>query len=303
MLAIRLLLLSTFVLAGFAAATVFSELSNLPLDENDRLTEHFLLFAGNEECTQKVNDLELSFRDKAEVTGALKSIFFGEDVNPSCALACLERGVHQEQMPYPIQTQIIQDIDPNGIDYWTNQNCQQAEIGFLSYYEEVLEVRWIRPDTGERMKLSDLRRGERHTSWHNTFLGHSFEIYNPSTDNVIGEYNVIFNAIYPLGSPPPQIFSADPTKIIEATLKTEFDKAHRVKRTFTELGFNRGRLPNHLWGSISAYYYNNRNNKVQEEWIAKGLFVNWWERDVFFIPMPWKIKVTNRTTSLLFSIA
>jgi len=29
---------------------------------------------------------------------------------------------------------------------------------------------------------------------------------------------------------------------------------------------------------------------VIEEWDSKGLYVNWWERDVFFTPMPWELK-------------
>jgi len=54
-----------------------------------------------------------------------------------------------------------------------------------------------------------------------------------------------------------------------------------------------GRLPPDLWASISGYYYNNRNNKVLEEWGGKGLYVNWWETDVYFIPMPWDLKVIS----------
>lgn len=71
----------------------------------------------------------------------------------------------------------------------------------------------------------------------------------------------------------------------------EWNRAHRVTRTFTEFGFSKSRMPTDLWASISAYYYNNRDNKVLEEWESKGLYVNWWERDVFFIPMPWELKV------------
>lgn len=71
----------------------------------------------------------------------------------------------------------------------------------------------------------------------------------------------------------------------------EWNRAHRVSRTFTEFGFNKGRLPDDLWSSISGYYHNNRDHKVIEEWDSKGLYVNWWETDVFFIPMPWELKV------------
>jgi hypothetical protein len=79
--------------------------------------------------------------------------------------------------------------------------------------------------------------------------------------------------------------------MIKATLDSEWMKKNAVKRTFTDLGFNRGRLPHDLWGSISAYHYNNRNSKSLEEWYAKGVFVNWYDAPVYFIPMPWKLKV------------
>lgn len=75
----------------------------------------------------------------------------------------------------------------------------------------------------------------------------------------------------------------------------EWHRAHRVTRTFTAYGFNKGRLPLDLWGSISAYYYNNRDNRILEEWDSKGLYVNWWEVDVFFIPMAYELKVSTCT--------
>jgi hypothetical protein len=78
---------------------------------------------------------------------------------------------------------------------------------------------------------------------------------------------------------------------VEETFKMEWNRANRVTRTFTGLGFAKGRLPTELWSSISAYYYNNREHKIIEEWDSKGLYVNWWERDVYFIPMPWELKV------------
>ena len=75
------------------------------------------------------------------------------------------------------------------------------------------------------------------------------------------------------------------------TCHAEWSRANRVKRTFTEFGFSKGKLPVDLWASISSYYYNNRDHKVLEEWDTRGLYVNWWETDVFFIPMPWELKV------------
>ena len=56
---------------------------------------------------------------------------------------------------------------------------------------------------------------------------------------------------------------------IHDTLRAEWERSRRIKRTFTEFGFSKARVPDDLWGSISSYYYNNRNSKVREEWEKK----------------------------------
>ena len=74
------------------------------------------------------------------------------------------------------------------------------------------------------------------------------------------------------------------------TLHNEWRRHNRVTRTFSELGFKKGRLPDDLFASMGAFYYNNRHNKVNEEWKGKGVFVNWWETDCSFIQIPWEQK-------------
>jgi hypothetical protein len=76
-------------------------------------------------------------------------------------------------------------------------------------------------------------------------------------------------------------------------LKDEWDRALDVKRTFTDIGFARSKLPLDLFGSMSAYHYNNRDNMVPEEWNDGGVIVNWWEADVFMVHIPFELKVRN----------
>ncbi len=64
---------------------------------------------------------------------------------------------------------------------------------------------------------------------------------------------------------------------MRATLEGEYEQSQRVRRTFTEIGFAKGRLPNDLFNSISTYYYNNQRHLFREEWRNKGVFVNWWQ--------------------------
>jgi hypothetical protein len=59
------------------------------------------------------------------------------------------------------------------------------------------------------------------------------------------------------------------------------------------VGFNRGRLPADLYGSISGYHYNNRDNRVPEEWNDGGVIVNWWEAEVWMIHIPAELKVSG----------
>jgi len=56
------------------------------------------------------------------------------------------------------------------------------------------------------------------------------------------------------------------------------------------LGFKKARLPEDVFASIGSFYYNNRHNDVREEWNGKGVFVNWWETDCYFIQVPWDMK-------------
>ena len=74
-------------------------------------------------------------------------------------------------------------------------------------------------------------------------------------------------------------------------LQHEWDRSQRIKRTFTDVGFARGRLPPDLFSSMSSYYYNNRDNRIFEEWNSGGEVVNWWEANIHMVLMPWGLKV------------
>lgn len=82
-------------------------------------------------------------------------------------------------------------------------------------------------------------------------------------------------------------------KHVKRALDSEWKRHKVVKRTFSALAFDKGRLPDDMFASLGSYYYNNRNppHKVLEEWGShKGIFVNYWETDVNFIQIPWHLK-------------
>jgi hypothetical protein len=76
---------------------------------------------------------------------------------------------------------------------------------------------------------------------------------------------------------------------VKDTMHDEFDRQLQVKRTFSPLGFDKGKLPNDLFASMASYYYNNRHppHLVLEDWSSnEGIFVNFWETDIEFVHIP-----------------
>ena len=182
---------------------------------------------------------------------------------------------------------------------WTQQACQRADIGWVSYYNEPLTLFWLDPSDRRRIPQGELLHGERHTSWRNSYLGHEFEIVKSANhSDVVGVYPVKYAGFYALGSfevgPSTPARDQSRQKQIEATLRSEYERSRSVRRTFTADGFSKGnltRLDPLVWGSIQAYYRNNRaHGAVREEWDYKGLYVNWWESEVLLLTMPVALK-------------
>lgn len=179
----------------------------------------------------------------------------------------------------------------NKFENWAYKYCQASEMGFVSYHPNIITVFWLSIPDGKRFDVGKIGYGEKYTMWQSTTLGHRFELIDEVTGETIGTYESMYNTIHVIGK---QKTSVNPNldfKVqIEKTLDNEWARHHKVKRTFTEVGFDIGRMPRDLWNSISTYYYNNRHSKSLEEWDHKGLFVNWWESDVYFISIPWNLK-------------
>mmetsp|Transcript_5283 Transcript_5283/g.15350 ORF Transcript_5283/g.15350 Transcript_5283/m.15350 type:complete len:360 (-) Transcript_5283:39-1118(-) len=150
---------------------------------------------------------------------------------------------------------------------------------------------------GDRHKHPELKWGERNTIFVNTALGHKFLFEDPETKEVLLEHVVDFTGIRTIGEHPSPVDPNDEgyARNIQETLVHEWDRHKKVKRTFTELGFSKGRLPDDIFASMGAYHYNNDKYRALEEWENKGVFVNWWEVDVFFIQAPWELKLVWQT--------
>jgi hypothetical protein len=101
-------------------------------------------------------------------------------------------------------------------------------------------------------------------------VGHEFEMVDDVTKEVVGAYTIKQHSYFVIGKRESRRFERDVTADVEQTFVGEWARSRKVSRTFTELGFSIGKLPLDLWGSMSTYYYNNRENKIVEEWDHKG---------------------------------
>jgi hypothetical protein len=212
-------------------------------------------------------------------------------------MACIDVG-SAESLLTKLFPEKIYTLESNlTLSKWYLENCQAKEAGFISTLKNNADVYWISYD-GIRTKLSELIPGERNTLWQKTFLGHQFVVVDQQTNTDVLYYTIEFDSFIPVGelitvidrSFVPSGYSSLEEAIHE-TLDNEWKRSRTVKRAFSEVGFDKGRLPSDLFNSISTYYYNNRDNLFREEWNSKGLFVNWWEQDSHLITMPMNQKV------------
>jgi len=189
---------------------------------------------------------------------------------------------------------------PNIRDFLTSDSCGQVEYGFVNYHTNPVKVYWVDERTGQDVYNQELGVGERETSFITTFVGHKFRFYDtepnedPLTNEMLFELTVSNHGVVGIKNHvQPHVPKEGVEEEVRQTLNSEWKRHLRVKRTFSALGFDKGRLPDDMFASLGAYYYNNRNppHKVLEEWGRhKGVFVNYWETDVNFIQIPWHLK-------------
>lgn len=302
-LALSIPLLADPSIAATVGPTVTSLLDDLPYDENGKLETHLLVYPEN--CATTV---ALEFRHEhyygrvlRPVAGPAQDAYFSDTVHASprriedCRMACVDRGVDKSVVQYTMPEKHYDPAEFKMARDFLRERCEKVEFGFLSYHDRPVDLYWIRPADGERILNRKLEYGERKTQFISTFLGHRFVAEDEETKEVLLDMTVEYTGIIGIGDYKTMIQERHVEDEVRRTHMSEWNRHNRVKRTFSELGFKKGRLPNDLWASIGAYYYNNRDHKVREEWPGKGLFVNWWETDCFFIQIPWELKTKWQT--------
>lgn len=285
---------------------------DLQFDENNRLASYTLVFdATDEHCANVVTTrLQKHFintktdGERYQMAGITSEQelhrIFGDQPREGCRAACVERGVDRDLAGHVLPSQIYDSTEDKSLERWFVESCTKVEACVMNYHskDHPLETYWIKY-TGEKIHHMTLEYGNQHTRCFYTFLGHRFMAYDEKSDpenpRLIGELVIENTAVVAWGESPPSD-QRDPShnfdKEIERTLRHEWTRHNRITRTFSPLGFKKGRLPKDVFASLSAFYYNNAQNVVREEWKGKGVFVNWWETDVQFLQIPWDLKNT-----------
>lgn len=279
--------------------------NELSYDDNDHLSSYYLVFPeidmkrgcpGTSQQYNRYGFKKAALRSHSE---AMEQVFPNYDYDQdeddyACHAAILERGAERSIAGYPMPNKIYKA--PEHFHDWLSDNGSKVEVCLLNYYDEEnpLQVYWVPEDGGDlRPQGRPLRYGMRYTNCFHSFLGHQFRVEHTSTKEVLTEFTVEFPLSLGFGAPAPHgkdVREADFTDEIHSTLRHEFEKKDIPQRTFSPLGFSKGRLPNDIFATMGAFYYNNRMHKTREEWEGKGVFVNWWETDVYMIQIPWGMK-------------
>jgi hypothetical protein len=115
------LLLTTHQIEGSFEflGSVVVDLSNLPLDSNNRLAENWLLFLDNPQCQNSVGNAWLesmsTHRNVAAYTSEISDSFFG-DSRTVCNAVCLVKGTSVDLLQYALPDNMITISDGEDSD-------------------------------------------------------------------------------------------------------------------------------------------------------------------------------------------
>lgn len=313
-------LLLSLLARAKAASPTLTTLSDLPFNDDDRLTSHIFAYPAGK-CASLI-DAETTIRDGdldhkfVALDGEAYTAVFGhldendtgsskdddEHINSfrDCVAVCIERGTLRSVVARPLPYRYWnyghkideeKDIEMRSIASFLNSDsCGKVEYGFVNYHTNPLKVYWVDARTGEKHFNHELGIGERETHFISTYVGHKFQVYDitPNEDPLDNE--MVLELVIPSSGVvgiqnhvQPHVSKDGLNDQVKRTLQNEWRRHLVVKRSFSALGFAKGRLPDDVFASLGAYYYNNHNppHKVHEEWGKhKGLFVNYWETDV-----------------------
>lgn len=289
-----LFLFSSELIGCFSLITdrfVLENIDDTHFDNNGRLVSHWL-FVSDNVCLNDADISDLAFRKIASVSGSLADNLFGSNWDKnSCHVVNVGLGTDRNYIAHPLPEDYKRFAVGEDITSWIKDRCFKAEIGFVSFRETESIVYWVDSYSRRKQEVGRLKYGERFTLWQGSFIGHEFEVVDATSSESIRNVTVLFHTHVVVGDSGTRVHKRNVHNQVQQTFEAEWNRAHRVKRTFTDLGFALGKLPLDLYSSMRTYYYNNREEYFREEWDTKGgVHVNWWEVDANMIGMPWELK-------------
>ena len=159
---------------SFQETFLLKSLSELPLDENGRLQDNWLLYLDNPLCKQLAEDawekVEPAHRRVASVTSELALIYF-PDEDPTtishCSSIVLYKGMRSDYVQHVLPKDkliITSDSSPTAFSEFL-MDRSRAEVGWVSHSDRKMSIFWLDPTTGYRVLNGELMYGEKHTVW------------------------------------------------------------------------------------------------------------------------------------------
>jgi hypothetical protein len=297
MIAQLLLLCALLTVVNVQAATI-TDASQLHVDKNSRLTTNYLFYAASADCASELEGAAWGMREVVGVSDEIMSKMLKTPVTDSsrCPLVCIEKGYLAEFIIHPLPESVGLDVE--NFDAFVSDHCQTVDLHYCNYHSRTVNVYWI-DGNGNRHFQGDVTPKE-HVGYgtQKTYLGHSFEFRDKQTDELLREVTVTHEMAINIGSKPPNpalqhadAFVARLNQTAIDTFEQEWMRSHKVKRTFSEFGFQKSKLPLDVWASMTAYYYNNEKEAISEDWTGNGIFVNWWEQNSVITRMTHRLRV------------
>jgi len=268
--------------------------TDLPYDANQKLTTHVILYSGCKNDAALLAKPSYGFIARP-VEGKAASLVFPESTSSKseCRAVCVERGVDKSHAYAVMPHKRYQSASKLPLSTFIDENCLKVEVCLMNYHKKdhPVQVYWLKGN-GEKKHHMEIKYGERNTRCFSSFIGHEFEGVDGETNEVLGHIKVEYTTVLAFGTATQSDDAGKHNfdKEIERTLRNEWTRHNRVTRTFSPLGFKKGRLPDDIYASMTSFFVNNRGNAVLEEWQGKGVFVNWWETNCSFIQIPWALK-------------
>lgn len=180
-------------------------------------------------------------------------------------------GTPRDLIRYPLPQHVFTNQQPQ-LSYadWVT-SFHQREIGWMSEYPEPLDIYFYDHHNGFVL-VSALNPGEPNTLWIHSYLGHTFRVVNPLTEELIDEIVVQYDSFHTYFVDFQQHelknlhHEQELLEGVKDTLIHEYNRSLNVQRTFTPLGFDKGRLPRDIYASMMTYYHNNYHSVYIENW-------------------------------------